>query len=89
MDRIISIAVWGYAMGCLGKYWSMVGCVGFSNVSDSRGVGSWYVALTFILLKKEDKSDFISCMHSEKSPARPMLFYSTNYWQQFRVQFVV
>ncbi len=21
--------------------------------------------------------------HSEKSPARPMLFYSTNYWQQF------
>ncbi len=27
--------------------------------------------------------------HSEKSPARPMLFYSTDYWQQFRVQFVV
>ncbi len=22
-------------------------------------------------------------MHSDKSPARPMLFYSTNYWQQF------
>ncbi len=22
-------------------------------------------------------------IHSEKSPARPMLFYSTNYWQQF------
>ncbi len=27
--------------------------------------------------------------HSEKSPARPMLIYSTNYWQQFRMQFVV
>ncbi len=26
-----------------------------------------------------------SVMHSEKSPARPMLFYSTNYWQQFWV----
>ncbi len=24
-------------------------------------------------------------VHSEKSPARPMLFYSTNYWQQFWV----
>ncbi len=22
-------------------------------------------------------------LHSEKNPARPMLFYSTNYWQQF------
>ncbi len=22
-------------------------------------------------------------VHSEKSPARPMLFYSTNYWHQF------
>ncbi len=22
-------------------------------------------------------------IHSEKSPARSMLFYSTNYWQQF------
>ncbi len=28
-------------------------------------------------------------VHSEKSPARPMLFYSINYWQQFWVQFVV
>ncbi len=28
-------------------------------------------------------------LHSEKSPARPMLFYNTNYWQQFWVQFVV
>ncbi len=28
-------------------------------------------------------------MHSDKSPARPMLFDSTNYWQQFLVQFVV
>ncbi len=28
-------------------------------------------------------------VHSEKSPARPMLFYSTNYWQQFWVRFVV
>ncbi len=28
-------------------------------------------------------------LHSEKSPARPMLFYSTNYWHQFCVQFVV
>ncbi len=28
-------------------------------------------------------------VHSEKSSARPMLFYSTNYWQQFWVQFVV
>ncbi len=27
--------------------------------------------------------------HSEKSPNRQMLFYSTNYWQQFWVQFVV
>ncbi len=27
--------------------------------------------------------------HSEKSPTRPMLFYSTNYWHQFWVQFVV
>ncbi len=27
--------------------------------------------------------------HSEKSPARPMLCYTTNYWQQFWVQFVV
>ncbi len=26
--------------------------------------------------------------HSEKSPVRPMLFYSTNYWHQFWVQFV-
>ncbi len=26
---------------------------------------------------------------SEKSTARPKLFYSTNYWQQFWVQFVV
>ncbi len=23
------------------------------------------------------------CSHSEKSPSRPMLFYSTNYWHQF------
>ncbi len=23
------------------------------------------------------------CIHSEKNPARPMLFYSTNYWQKF------
>ncbi len=30
-----------------------------------------------------------SWRHSEKSPARPMLFDSTNYWQQFWVQFVV
>ncbi len=28
-------------------------------------------------------------VHSEESPARPMLFYSTNYWQQFWMQFVV
>ncbi len=28
-------------------------------------------------------------LHSEKSPARPMLFYSTNYWHHFWVQFVV
>ncbi len=26
---------------------------------------------------------------SEKSPARPMLFYRTYYWQLFGVQFVV
>ncbi len=32
---------------------------------------------------------FFLLIHSEKSPARPMLFYSTNYWQQFWVQFVV
>ncbi len=34
-------------------------------------------------------SDNIYNTHSEKSPARPMLFYSTNDWQQFWVQFVV
>ncbi len=28
-------------------------------------------------------------LYSEKSPARPMLFYSTNNWQQFWVLFVV
>ncbi len=28
-------------------------------------------------------------VHSEKSPARPMLFYSTNYWYQLWEQFVV
>ncbi len=28
-------------------------------------------------------------LHSEKSPVRPMLFYSTNYWHQFWVQFMV
>ncbi len=28
-------------------------------------------------------------LHSETSSARPMLFYSTNYWHQFWVQFVV
>ncbi len=28
-------------------------------------------------------------VHSEKSPGRPMLFYSTSYWHQFWVQFVV
>ncbi len=28
-------------------------------------------------------------LHWQKSPARPMLFYSTNYWDQFRVQFVM
>ncbi len=26
---------------------------------------------------------FEELMHSEKSPARPMLFYSTHYWYQF------
>ncbi len=31
----------------------------------------------------------VRVIHSEKSPTRPMLFYSTNYWQQFRVQFVM
>ncbi len=34
-------------------------------------------------------SDRYNHPHSEKSPARPMLFYSTNYWQPFWVQFVV
>ncbi len=29
----------------------------------------------------------VKTLYSEKSPARPMLFYSTNYWQQFWVQF--
>ncbi len=29
------------------------------------------------------------CVHSEKSPVRPMLFYGTNYWHQFSVQFEV
>ncbi len=28
-------------------------------------------------------------IHSEKSPVRPMLLYSTNYWHQFWVQFVM
>ncbi len=31
--------------------------------------GHWWVSYPFL--------------HSEKSPARPMLFYSTNYWHQF------
>ncbi len=44
------------------KYWSMVGCVGFSNICDSEDIGSWNVALKFILLKQQDKSDLISCM---------------------------
>ncbi len=33
----------------------------------------------------DNSTDVISEMfpHSEKSPARPMLFFSTNYWHQF------
>ncbi len=30
-----------------------------------------------------DSVDESAAPHSEKSLARPMLFYSTNYWQQF------
>ncbi len=30
-----------------------------------------------------------NCIHSEKSPARPMLFYSTNCWHHFWVLFAV
>ncbi len=26
---------------------------------------------------------YYNCLHSEKSPVRPMLFYSTNYWHHF------
>ncbi len=33
------------------------------------------------LVIKQDQQGFL--IHSEKSPARPMLFYNTNYWQQF------
>ncbi len=44
----------------------------------------WYILQIWIRL-----SDLHSVLHSEKSPARPMLFYSTNYWHQFWVQFVV
>ncbi len=34
-------------------------------------------------------SDEFVTSHSQKSPARSMLFYITNYWQEFWVQFVV
>ncbi len=27
--------------------------------------------------------DITANIHSEKGPAKPMLFYSTKYWQQF------
>ncbi len=38
---------------------------------------------------KDNISSICTKLHSEKSPVRPMLFYSTNYWQQFWVQFIV
>ncbi len=31
----------------------------------------------------EQIDNYKMVLHSEKSPARPMLFYSTNYWHQF------
>ncbi len=34
-------------------------------------------------LKEESFLGENNQLHLEKSPARPMLFYSTNYWQQF------
>ncbi len=39
--------------------------------------------------KMHDNLCYFQNLHSEKSLARPMLFYSTNYCQQFWVQFVV
>ncbi len=44
------------------------------------------VYLSIIVIKS---SVYLCITPSEKSPARPMLFYSTNYWHQFWVQFVV
>ncbi len=39
--------------------------------------------------KQAHKGHIAFPLHSEKSPARPMLFYSTNYEHQLLVQFVV
>ncbi len=37
------------------------------------------------LIKSVDEliDNFLLSLHSEKSTVRQMLFYSTNYWQQF------
>ncbi len=32
---------------------------------------------------RQYQQEDVPLLHSEKSPARPMLFYSTNYWHQF------
>ncbi len=38
---------------------------------------------TFQKASRLPRTDLNIVLHSEKRPARPMLFYSTNYWQQF------
>ncbi len=43
----------------------------------------WKCVSFLIVLKSHLDTDKYICTHSEKSPARPMLFYSTNYWHYF------
>ncbi len=41
------------------------------------------IVLTLVISNKMTGHQFDIKLHPEKSPARSMLFYSTNYWHQF------
>ncbi len=60
---------------------------GFSTLTIQGQVKQQWGALTYWSIDQILPSFHV--IHSEKSPARPILFYSTNYWQQFWLHFVV
>ncbi len=58
------------------------------NITQMTPTNSY--AMLYHVYNKSPTHGYLKALtiHSEKSLARPMLFYSINYWHQFSVQFV-